>query len=84
VRLGISALVETLKKEDTENIDRAVPGILPQLKNPEPVVRGDAAYLLGIIGHKGSLPLLEEAANNDASKEVRLIAKEAIEDIKSK
>lgn len=84
VRLGISALVETLKKEDPENIDRSVPDILPQLKNPEPVVRGDAAYLLGIIGHKESISLLEETANNDTNKEVRLIAKEAVEDIKNR
>lgn len=84
VRLGMSALVETLKKEDPENIHQSVPDILSQLKNPEPVVRGDAAYLLGIIGHKESIPMLEKTANNDTNKEVRLIAKEAVEDIKNR
>lgn len=84
VKLGISALVETMKKEDPENIERSVPNILPQLKNPEPVVRGDAAYLLGIIGHKESIPLLEETASNDTNEEVRMIAKEAVEDIKNR
>lgn len=84
VRLGMSALVETLKKEDPENIHKSVPDILSQLKNPNPVVRGDAAYLLGIIGYKESIPTLEATANNDTSEDVRLIAKEAVEDIKNR
>lgn len=83
VRLGMSALVETFKKEAPENIGKAVPGILPLLKNPEPVIRGDAAYLLGIIGHSDSIPLLKEIADNDGNPDVRLISKEAIEDIKA-
>lgn len=84
VRLGMSALVETLKEEDPENIYSALPNILPLLRHNEPVIRGDAAYLLGIIGHKESIPMLEETANNDTNKEVRLIAKEAVEDIKNR
>lgn len=82
VRLGMSALVETMKQEDPEHIKKAVPGILPLLKNPEPVIRGDAAYLLGIIGHSDSIPLLKEIADNDGNPDVRLIAKEAIDEIK--
>jgi len=84
VRLGMSALVETLKKEDLENIYSALPNILPLLRHNEPVIRGDAAYLLGIIGHEESIPLLEKTADNDTNKEVRLIAKEAVEDIKNR
>jgi hypothetical protein len=84
VRLGMSALVETLKEEDSENIYSALPNILPLLRHNEPVIRGDAAYLLGIIGHEGSVPLLEEITDNDTNKEVRLIAKEAVEDIKNR
>jgi len=84
VRLGISALVETLKKEDAENIHSAMPNILPLLNHREPVIRGDAAYLLGIIGRKESVPMLIETADNDSNAEVRLIAKEAIADIKGK
>ncbi len=81
VRLGISALVETLKKEDPENLLMAVPNILPLLGNPEPVIRGDAAYMLGIIGHEDAIPSLKEAIN-DENEDVRLIVKEAIEDIR--
>jgi HEAT repeat protein len=81
VRLGISALIETLKMEDPENISQAIPYILPLLKNQNPVIRGDAVYVLGVIGHKDSIPFLEEAMI-DENMDVRIIAKEAIEEIK--
>lgn len=84
VRLGMSALVETLKKEDPENIYSALPNILPLLRHNEPVIRGDAAYLLGIIGHEESISLLEKTAGDDTNADVRLIAKEAVEDIKNR
>jgi HEAT repeat protein len=80
VRIGVSALVETLKDEKPENISKAIPSILPLLKEQNPVLRSDAAYLLGMIGHKDVLPFLREAAN-DADENVRIIAKEAIEEI---
>lgn len=82
VRLGISALIETLKAEDSENIPKAIPYILPLLKNQNPVSRGDAAYLLGIIGRRDAIPFLNEIAK-DEDANVRIIAKEAIEEIKS-
>lgn len=82
VRLGAVALVETLLTSDFHNILRAVPGIAMLLKNPHPTIRGDAAYLLGIIGHKDALPYLLEAAN-DENELVREAALEAIEAIKS-
>ncbi|RJQ38697.1 MAG: HEAT repeat domain-containing protein [Nitrospiraceae bacterium] len=83
VRLGMSALVETLKEEDPENIYSAIVNIVPLLGHNEPVIRGDAAYLLGIIGHEESIPLLEKTAGDDTNAEVRLIAKEAIEEIRN-
>ncbi|MBI4684620.1 MAG: HEAT repeat domain-containing protein [Nitrospirae bacterium] len=84
VRLGVSALIEALKKEDPQNIHSAVPNLLPLLSNPSPVTRGDAAYLLGIIGQENTILLLEEVSDNDKSPDVRLIAKEAVEEIKTR
>lgn len=81
VRIGAAALIETLRKE-SENVGKAVPYILPLLKDENPVTRGDAAYLLGIIGEKDTIPYLEEMLN-DKDRDVSLIAKEAIDDIKS-
>jgi HEAT repeat protein len=82
VRIGITALIETLKKDDSENIPKAIPYILPLLKDKNPVIRGDTAYLLDLIGDKGAIPFLEELTNDEDSN-VRIIAKEAIENIKS-
>jgi HEAT repeat protein len=80
VRIGTSALVEALKIEDPENVREAVLYILPLLKNKTPMHRADAAYLLGVIGDKNAIPLLEEITE-DEDTNVRLIAKEAIEEI---
>ena len=82
VRLGISVLVETLKIEDSENITKAIPYILPLLKNENPVLRGDAAYLLEIIGHPDAVPFLRGMAE-DEDANVRMIAEEALRDIES-
>ncbi len=81
VRIGTVALVETLQTEDRSNVIKAIPGIARLLGDSHPTIRGDAAYLLGIIGHKDALKFLEEALfdKNDA---VREAVQEAIEDIK--
>jgi HEAT repeat protein len=83
VRIGVSALLDTLKEEDAEHISKAIPSILPLLKDANPVVRSDAAYFLGMIGHRDALSLLMETAN-DKDENVRVIAKEAIEEIEAK
>ncbi|MEW6163227.1 MAG: HEAT repeat domain-containing protein [Nitrospirota bacterium] len=82
VRIGVSALIETLKEKDPENLSKAIPSILPLLKDQNPVLRSDAAYLLGMIGHKDALSFLREA-ENDEDKNVSIIAREAIEEIES-
>ncbi len=83
VRLGISALVETLAKEDPENILNSIPGIAILLKNENPIIRGDSAYLLGVIGHPDVIQFLTDAADDD-NPGVREIAREAIEEIETK
>ncbi len=82
VRLGISALVETLAKEDPDAVSGVVPGIAGLLKNESPTIRGDAAYLLGIVGHREVIPFLTEAADDD-NPSVREIVREAIEEIEA-
>lgn len=82
VRIGVTALIEELKKLDAENIAGAVPVLLPLLALDGPVVRGDAANLLGIIGDKRALPHLEKLLLEDRDEDVRLIAKEAIQEIR--
>ena len=80
VRIGTVALVETLRDEEIDNIVPAVPGIAKLLNDPSATIRGDAAYLLGIIGHKNALKFLEDALD-DESELVREAVEEAIEAI---
>lgn len=81
VRIGTVALVETLKTEDIENVLLAIPGIAKLLKDSNATIRGDAAYLLGIIGHEDALPFLGYA-HNDENDHVREAVEEAIKEIK--
>jgi hypothetical protein len=78
VRLGTIALVETLMPDNLNMILSSIPGIANLLKNPNPTIRGDAAHLLGIIGHKDALtPLLE--ASEDEHEMVREAVRESID-----
>jgi HEAT repeat protein len=82
VRIGTTALLETLKTEDTKNVRKAVPYILPLLQNQNPVIRGDTAYLIGLIGNSEDIPALQKIAE-DENENVRSIVSEAIHDIQS-
>lgn len=80
VRLGITALLEILNTEEGGHVLKAIPFLMPLLKDDNPVIRGDTAYILGVIGGRDVIPALREMTN-DTEPNVRLIAKEAIEDI---
>jgi hypothetical protein len=77
VRIGTIAMVETLLSENRTKIVTAIPGIANLLKQPNPTIRGDAAYLLGIIGHKDALPFLLDASK-DENRTVREIIQDSI------
>jgi HEAT repeat protein len=81
VRIGVTALMEELKVKDGENISRALVPLLPLVDHGDPVVRGDAANLIGIIGDREALPFIERLLA-DEDPNVRLICREAIEEIK--
>ncbi len=80
VRIGTIALVETLKEDHPEDIRTTIPGIAKLLKNSDPTIRGDAAYLLAIIGHKDALPFLS-AAIDDKHALVKETIEESIKQI---
>lgn len=82
VRIGVTALLEELRKSDSGNISRALDTLLPLLHHDNPVVRGDAANLLGIIGDRSAVQHLEKSLHDD-NENVRIISEEAIRDIKS-
>jgi HEAT repeat protein len=83
VRIGTIALLETLKKEDAGSIGNAVASLVPLLKDENPLIRGDVAYVLGLIGGQETIGVLEQLTNNE-DPNVRIIAQEAIEDIQSR
>ncbi len=82
VRIGVAALLETLKNEDPENVSLAIPYVASVLKNENAVYRGDAIYVLGLIGNQDVIPILNPMTS-DEDKDVRQIAEETIEEIKS-
>jgi len=83
VRIGTIALLETLKKEDAESIGKAIQPLIILLKDENPLIRGDVAYVLGLIGDRETIPVLEQLINNE-DPNVRIIVREAIEDIQSR
>lgn len=80
VRLGVTALVEELSKQKKEPFAKLIPDVGELLKSPNPVVRGDAVYILGLIRHEDALPYLLSAAK-DADSNVREIAEEAVREM---
>ncbi len=81
VRIGVTALMEELSVVDASKAAAAVSSLLPLLDHENPVVRGDASNILGLIGGKGVLPFLESKLT-DGNPNVRLILREAIDDIR--
>lgn len=80
VRLGTVALIEELKKDYEDEIIKVIPDIARNLRSQNPTIRGDSAYLLGIIGHKDALPYLMDASD-DKNPMVRQVIEESIESI---
>ena len=80
VRLGAVALVEELIKTNREALVRLVPAIGKLLEDSSPTLRGDAAYVLGIIGHAEALPFLL-SAKDDKNRFAREIIGDAIHEI---
>jgi len=76
VKLGTAVLFEELATIRPADISLAVPSLLPLLQEGNPILRGEAATILGIIGSSEAMPHLEKLAN-DPDTQVR----EIIQDI---
>lgn len=81
VRLGANMLMDTLCEQYPEQVQIAVPGLLPLLSDESPTIRGDAADILGMIGTPEHIPHLE-ALLEDLNPHVVEIADDAISLIK--
>ncbi|HTP04786.1 MAG TPA: HEAT repeat domain-containing protein [Nitrospirota bacterium] len=80
VRLGATALVEELSGEYVAELRNAVPGIIALLKHGNPTIRGDAAYVLGIIKDESAREALV-ACLHDSNLSVREVASDALAQI---
>lgn len=80
VRLGVTALVETLVYSHRDILVNIIPLIGNLLSDPNPTIRGDSAYILGLIGHQSAIPFLLEH-NQDENPLVKEIIEEAIQEI---
>ena len=77
VRLGATALVEELVKDNRQALVAAVPGLITLLRHENPTIRGDAANVLGIIGDRTTRQYLL-ALQQDPNAAVREIAADAL------
>lgn len=55
VRIGVAALLEELQKERPLEARLALTSLLPLLRDNNPAVRGDAAYLIATVGGREGL-----------------------------
>jgi hypothetical protein len=61
VRLGIGVLFEDLAVIRSKEISLAIPSLLPLLQEQNPILRGEAATILGIIGSRDALAPLDNS-----------------------
>jgi len=78
VRLGIAVLFEELAVSHPEDISLAIPSLLPLLREQNPILRGEAATILGIIGSEAALEQLINL-KNDPDPQVREIITDIIQ-----
>ena len=78
VRLGIAVLFEELAVSHPEDIPLAIPSLLPLLQEQNPILRGEAATILGIIGSESAL---EQIVNlmDDPDPQVREIVTDILQ-----
>lgn len=82
VRLGATVVVEELILTHPEHLIALIPKIAGLMEDENPVIRGDSAYILGMLKSKDALPYLEghRSENNPIVLE---IIQEAIEEIRT-
>jgi hypothetical protein len=64
VRLGVAVLFEELAALHLDDIHLAIPALMPLLKETNPILRGEAATILGIIGGEEAIGNLQTLQND--------------------
>lgn len=81
VRLGVSVLFEELRKTQPDKIELAIPSLVQLLSAKEPLLRGEAVSILGIIGGDKALAHIRNR-QDDPSPRVREVVELVLEDMK--
>ena len=74
VRLGIAVLFEELADIHPMEISLAIPSLLPLLQEQNPILRGEAATILGIIGSRDALKQLKKLEDDPDPQMREIIA----------
>ena len=64
VRLGVAVLFEELAVLRPDDLPLAIPALLPLLEESSPILRGEAATILGIIGDGEAIANLRTLQND--------------------
>lgn len=79
VRLGISVLFEELQALQTDKLALAIPSLAKLLQDEEPLWRGEAVSILGIIGTPEAVALIGPL-RHDPSTQVREMVELVLEE----
>ncbi len=83
VRIGVIALIESLKEIEAAGIDELADILAPLLSDDKDLVKGDSAYALGIIGKTKHIPYLQKLLSHE-NKDIAESAQDAIDEIESR
>jgi len=78
VRLGVAVLFEELAVLRPDDLPLAIPALLPLLEESSPILRGEAATILGIIGDGEAIANLR-TLQNDPDQQVLEIVTDILE-----
>lgn len=79
VRLGVSVLFEELKQLQPNRLALAIPSLIKVLQNDEPLMRGEAISILGIIGTEEAIELVR-GMHDDPNPQVREMVQIVLEE----
>ena len=73
VRLGVAVLFEELAVIKSADLRLTIPALLPLLEETNPILRGEAATILGIIGGQEAIGNLQTLQNDPDQQVLEIV-----------